>query len=225
MRLGVYNKNGHYKDIEWIIICIFAKESIVIKYIMAKIKGLTVDEMLKLKAVVLYVINKCGEIDYFHLFKILYFADKEHYAKYGRRIIQDTFCALPKGPVPSALFDAIKIAVNQASATKDSPLLMIADAITSPDSAYYFILGAKEMPDMDELSKSDITFLDASIAENKDTDIKTLSTKSHDIAWKDAWEKKIAHPMNPLLMAKAAGANDAMMEYIKENEIINNLAR
>ncbi len=29
--------------------------------------------MLKLKAVVLYVINKCDEIDYFHLFKILYF--------------------------------------------------------------------------------------------------------------------------------------------------------
>ena len=37
-----------------------------------KIKELTIDEMLKLKAVVLYVINKCDEIDYFHLFKILY---------------------------------------------------------------------------------------------------------------------------------------------------------
>ena len=31
-----------------------------------KIKELTIDEMLKLKAVVLYVINKCDEIDYFH---------------------------------------------------------------------------------------------------------------------------------------------------------------
>ena len=44
-----------------------------------KIKELTIDEMLKLKAVVLYVINKCDEIDYFHLFKILYFADRAHY--------------------------------------------------------------------------------------------------------------------------------------------------
>ena len=42
-----------------------------------KIKELTIDEMLKLKAVVLYVINKCDEIDYFHLFKILYFADRD----------------------------------------------------------------------------------------------------------------------------------------------------
>ena len=81
-----------------------------------KIKELTIDEMLKLKAVVLYVINKCDEIDYFHLFKILYFADRAHYAKYGRRIIQDTFCALPKGPVPSVLFDAIKVATKQATA-------------------------------------------------------------------------------------------------------------
>lgn len=93
-------------------------------YNMSKIRELTLDEMLKLKAAVLYVINKCGVIDYFHLFKILYFADRAHYAHYGRRIIQDTFCALQKGPVPSTLFDAIKIATNQTTAIKSSPLLM-----------------------------------------------------------------------------------------------------
>ena len=109
-----------------------------------KIKELTIDEMLKLKAVVLYVINKCDEIDYFHLFKILYFADRAHYAKYGRRIIQDTFCALPKGPVPSVLFDAIKVATKQATAVNNSPLSIISNSIESPDSAYYFILSAVE---------------------------------------------------------------------------------
>lgn len=191
---------------------------------MSKIRELTVDEMLKLKAVVLYVINKCGEIDYFHLFKILYFADRAHYAKYGRRIIQDTFCALPKGPVPSILFDAIKVATKQASAVCNSPLLTISNSIESPDSAYYFILSAKELPDMDELSKSDIDFLDASIAENKDVDIETLSKKSYDEAWLNAWEKQRACPLDLLLMAKAGGANEGMVEYIKENEEINKLA-
>lgn len=92
---------------------------------MSKIRELTLDEMLKLKAAVLYVMNRCGAIDYFHLFKILYFADRAHYAKYGRRIIQDTFCALPKGPVPSTLFDAIKVATSQTSAIKDSSLALI----------------------------------------------------------------------------------------------------
>lgn len=155
-----------------------------------KIKELTIDEMLKLKAVVLYVINKCDEIDYFHLFKILYFADRAHYAKYGRRIIQDTFCALPKGPVPSVLFDAIKVATKQATAVNNSPLSIISNSIESPDSAYYFILSTKELPDMEELSQSDIDCLDASIKENKNVDIDTLSTKSHDEAWRNAWEKQ-----------------------------------
>lgn len=191
---------------------------------MSNIRELTLSEMLKLKAVVLYVINKCGAIDYFHLFKILYFADRAHYAKYGRRIIQDTFCALPKGPVPSTLFDAIKVATNQTSALKESSLLLIADAITSPDDVYYFILSAKESPDMDELSKSDIDFLDNAIKENKDIDVETLSQKSHDEAWKEAWEKKKAHPIDAVLMAKAGGANDSMIDYIKESEEINRLA-
>lgn len=189
-----------------------------------KIKELTIDEMLKLKAVVLYVINKCDEIDYFHLFKILYFADRTHYAKYGRRIIQDTFCALPKGPVPSVLFDAIKVATKQATAINNSLLSIISNSIESLDSAYYFILSAKELPDMEELSQSDIDCLDASIKENKNVDIDTLSAKSHDEAWRNAWEKQKAHPMDAILMAKAGGANESMIEYIKENEEINKLA-
>jgi uncharacterized phage-associated protein len=191
---------------------------------MPNIKELTTDEVLKLKAVVLYIINKCNEIDYFHLFKILYFADKEHYAKYGRRIIHDTFCALPKGPVPSFLFDAVKVATNQSTTNKSEKLNIIADSLYSSDPSYYFILSAKEAPDLEELSKSDIELLDKSIKENKDTNIESLSAKSHDEAWNNAWSKKSSHPIDPILMAKAAGANEDMIEYIKENELFNTLA-
>ena len=108
---------------------------------MARIK-LTTDEILKLKAVVLYVIKKCHSIDYFHLFKIIYFADREHYATYGRRIICDTFCALPKGPVPSFLYDAIKVLLNEDKTSKD--LNIISNALSANDSVYKFILSAKE---------------------------------------------------------------------------------
>ena len=76
---------------------------------------MTIDDILKLKAAALYVVNKCQAIDYFHLFKILYFADREHYAVYGRRIINDTFCALQNGPVPSFLYDAIKVLYGSSS--------------------------------------------------------------------------------------------------------------
>ena len=49
---------------------------------MARIK-LTTDEILKLKAVALYVINKFEAIDILPLFKIIYFADREHYAVFA----------------------------------------------------------------------------------------------------------------------------------------------
>ena len=62
------------------------------------------------------------------------------------------------------------------------------------------------------------------LKENKNIDIDTLSTKSHDEAWENAWEKQKAHPMDAILMAKAGGANESMIEYIKENEEINKLA-
>lgn len=77
---------------------------------------------------------------------------------------------------------------------------------------------------MEELSQSDIDCLDTSIKENKNVDIDTLSIKSHDEAWRNAWEKQKAYPMDTILIAKAGGANESMIEYIKENEEINKLA-
>lgn len=190
---------------------------------MANIRPLTKDDMLKLKAAVLYIINKCDELDYYHLFKILYFADKEHYAKYGRRIIKDTFCALPKGPVPSILFDAIKVTCHQNDASPHSPLRIIADSLEASDPTCYFILSAKEKADMDELSSSDILLLDKSIEENKNLSVPQLTLKSHDEAWQKAWDTKNNSEMEPILMAKSGGASQAMIDYIKDNEEIDSL--
>lgn len=178
---------------------------------------LTNDELLKLKAVVLYIVNKCVEIDYLHIFKILYFADREHFAKYGRRIIDDTYCALPKGPVPSFLFDALK----NSNHYKGRDHKVISESLYNPDPTYYYIFSAKEEADMDELSVSDIECLNKSIKENKDVDANTLSLKSHDSAWLEAWNKKQSSPINNISIAKAGGANSAMIEYIEEDKLID----
>jgi Uncharacterized phage-associated protein len=177
---------------------------------MAAIKSLTENEVLKLKATVLYILDKCGELDYLHLFKILYFADREHYAKYGRRIIQDTFCALKDGPVPSKLYDAMK--GNQGTYSTCTPY-----------PTYYYIQRATACPDMDELSRSDIEMLDKSIKENISLTYSELSSKSHDIAWEEAWNAENNSAINPFSMAMAGGANEAMMCYIREHEEINSL--
>ena len=98
---------------------------------------------------------------------------------------------------------------------------VISDSLCNQDPTYYYLLSAKELPDMDELSVSDIECLDKSIKENKNLDINTLSNKSHDEAWR---EVRTAHgKMNNLSIAKAGGANDALLEYIKEYELIDSL--
>lgn len=190
---------------------------------MAKMKTLSNDEMLKLKAVVLYVLNKCEAIDYFHLFKILYFADRDHYAKYGRRIIKDSFIAMENGPVPSDLYNALKGIAGKTCLPDSSPLKIISNSIRSKDKAFSYYITSSECPDMDELSKSDIEMLDRSFEENKNLGFGELSKKSHDFAWEEAWGKSHNSIIDEISMAKAAGASEDMIEYIKENELINSL--
>lgn len=77
------------------------------------------DDIAKLKAVALYVLDKCGETDFIHLFKIIYFAERSLYAKYGQHLVKDSFVAMEHGPVPSNLYDALKL-MNGKGATRQS---------------------------------------------------------------------------------------------------------
>lgn len=62
----------------------------------------------RLEEIVLYVLNKTGELNYYTLLKTIYFAELKHMAKWGQRITADDVCAMPYGPVLSHLLDAIK---------------------------------------------------------------------------------------------------------------------
>lgn len=186
---------------------------------------MTRDEILKLKAATLYVLKQSGgELDFIHLFKILYFAEREHYSSYGKHLIKDTFCALELGPVPSFLYDAVKVAIGVTPCSSHSPLRLIASALSpAGGECCYYIIQAKEEPDMDELSRASIASLDKSIAENLPKDSKQLSLDSHDAAWTEAWNTKHNSPMNSLSIAKAGGASEGFINYLKEQEAIDRL--
>lgn len=186
---------------------------------MARIQPMSQDDILKLKAVALYVINKCNKIDLIHLFKIIYFADRKHYATYGRRIVADTFCAMQNGPVPSNLYRAVKVTRGEEKLTKGwMSLKSISDAI-SINAPYDYIISAKELPDMDELSLSDIKMLDESISENIHLTFDEISEKSHDEAWEAAWEAQQNSKMDSHLIAESGGASEEMMDFIREIEV------
>lgn len=179
----------------------------------------------KLKAVTLYILKKCGATDYIHLFKILYFAEKEHYASYGKHITKDTFIAMEHGPVPSFLYNALKLLTKQEQASTDNPLWIIANAVTPGSAELYYYIAAAENPDMDELSKAEIASLDRSITAYKDMSPWDLSEKSHDEAWHEAWNAAQNSAMNSYKIAKAGGASDGFVEYLKEQDVLDNLLK
>lgn len=167
----------------------------------------------KLTEVVLYILNKTKGLDYYHVFKIIYFANIAHLAKYGFSMVSDEFCALPDGPVPSVLYNCIK---DDAYCDQDLKKMLEKTVSKGTDDAYY-MLEAKREADSDYLSKADIEALDCSIAENGTLPYGELRAKSHGKEWSRAYKQAGRKVMDIVGMAKDAMASEDMINYIEEN--------
>ena len=150
-------------------------------------------------AAMLYIINKQGgSWDKYSLLKILYFAEKNHLATYGRPITGDTFNALRHGPVPSHSYNLIRYSPDKYFTLEED------NVITSTVSA-----------DLDMLSDSDIECLDKSIKDYQKLSFGSLKAKSHDAAYNWTVENIGLNEIIPYLeIAKCGGANSEMLKYI-----------
>lgn len=87
--------------------------------------------------VILYVASRVRDSGFHRVSKILYFADRDHLAMYGRFICGDSYVAMKNGPVPSGAYDADEndiIDVEQIAATlPDSVALLNHLANPHPD--------------------------------------------------------------------------------------------
>lgn len=157
-----------------------------------------------------YIVDQLGgEGDFLRIFKILYFADRQHLATYGRTVSNDKYIAMKNGPVPSLVYDLAKYLRGDG--------FLISQEI--PMSRYFDLLGKstlrlKETPDYDLLSESDQEAIERAIQENKFLDFNSLSNKSHDTAWQNA---NFNDDMDLFEIARAGGANDDMIDYIWES--------
>lgn len=173
----------------------------------------------KLTELVLYVLNKTGGLGYYHVFKILYFANAKLLATYGVRLTTDRFCALPDGPVPTMLYDCIK-GGNECDAELRS-MINAAVARGYDDAAY--MLCPKREPDMDYFSKADLQVLDESINENASLGYGQLREKSHGSAWQLAFTHgKGVKVMDEADIARDAMASEDMVEYVSQNVALQN---
>ena len=175
------------------------------------------DEILKMKATVLYIIEKCGgSLDYVKLNKLLYFAQQLHLVKYGRGIFNDTFKARNLGPVPSFIYKAIKD--KEDGVRGDLNIENFNSGLTVSNGKPQLITSC-EIPDMDEFSISDIRCLDEILEKYKDQPSERLTEISHeDGAWIEADKMRRLDPekdiMSRIDIAKSGGASEEMLEYI-----------
>ena len=73
-----------------------------------------VDELLQLEAAIalealIYVAHRMPDGNLYNSLKAIYFADKHHLEHHGHQIYNETYCALPHGPVPQAAYDATRV--------------------------------------------------------------------------------------------------------------------
>ena len=176
----------------------------------------------KLTELVLYILDKTGGVDFYHAFKILYFAEMKHLAKWGSGIVPDEFRALKYGPVPTHLYDAVK--------ELDNPRMLLSEELSkviqfAGEDAPNVLL-PKRKADIKYISKSEIEALDESIEENKTLTSDQLMRKSHDEAW-DEGNRRVngTNRISPVTMAKVLTAEASILEYIEEQIQIESALR
>lgn len=171
----------------------------------------------------LYVLNATGGLDYYRLFKVLYFAQMEHVATWGVPMVPDEFVAYKYGPVPVGLYNAIKLLGSPDASALASALATV--VVFAGDDAPTVMVARREA-DSDMLSTSQKEALDKSIAENAPLSFSQLMHKSHDAAWKRAHDKRQgAHSISTVDMARVAGADGSMLEYVQQQARISSALR
>lgn len=184
-----------------------------------------IDQILKIKAVVLYILGKMPEgVDYIHLFKMMYFAQQEHLVTYGMPLMEDTFKARKHGPVPSVTYKVVR-------RVEGKPVDMMQGLDDFCKAVEVRMVNGHQMVfrkngaecDMDELSRSNVRILDAWIEKLRDVKAFDVSDLSHDKAWEkakaDAERTGEDIAMTMVDIAAAGGASVAMQDVIRERQL------
>ena len=162
----------------------------------------------------LYVANRVQRKDFHKIFKIIYFADRQHLADWGRPITGDTYIAMEAGPVPSRLYDMLKI-VRGDSYMADTESLGKYFQVNS-----WMYVNPLVDADLDKLSSNEREALDASITQYSSSSYDEIKEKSHDVAWRSTardfsikWED----------IAREAGLDEVEVACLQEYSILHPL--
>ena len=126
----------------------------------------------------LYVVNRVQRKDFHKIFKVIYFADRQHLADWGRPITGDTYIAMEAGPVPSRMYDMLKI-VRGDSYVSDTEGLGQYFQVEN-----WMYVRPLVDADLNKLSANEQEALSDAIAKYASLSYDEIKEKSHDVAWR-----------------------------------------
>ena len=126
----------------------------------------------------LYVANRVQRKDFHKIFKIIYFADRQHLADWGRPITGDTYIAMEAGPVPSRLYDMLMI-VRGDSYLPDMEGLGKYFQVEN-----WMYVRPLQDADLNKLSVSEQEAMSEAIEKYATLSYDEIKEKSHDVAWR-----------------------------------------
>ena len=178
----------------------------------------TKDDILTLKAVVLYIIQNSApeHRDVYSIVKTAFYAQQNQFVQSGVPLFKDEICALPFGPVPSDVYDILKIARGDQSEIefhRNDGLIEVATSILFDSERFT----TKEKPNMDYLSKSDVEAIDLAIKKVAAMSFDEIMKDTHSQEWDKVFNSgKGKKVMDNLNIAREGNASPEMLEYLKE---------
>lgn len=156
---------------------------------------------------VLYITSKLKRKDFHKIFKVLYFADRNHISEYGRSISGDLYIAMDDGPVPSKLYDIFKSVRGDGYFKDNGHFSKIIEVID------WDIIKPLKEPNLKALSKTDIEHLDDSLNLYGNMSWDEVREKSHDYAWRSTAKN---NPISLDNLVRETGNEVEYLDYLKE---------
>lgn len=131
--------------------------------------------------VILYITQRVQKPGFHNLSKILYFADRQHLQEFGRFICGDKYIAMQHGPVPSGIYDLLKVIRDDTEWHPNYDELRESLRVFEN-----YKLHPLRDPNLDRLSSSDRQCLDEAISKYGKLSFGRLTDLSHDEAYESA---------------------------------------
>lgn len=170
----------------------------------------TFDKIKALNGIVLLA-TKWKNLTTYHLAKIAYYSDKEHLFKYGRSIFGDRYIAMEKGPVPSGIYDIVKIARGDSN-IEDVTVKSFIDVNESDNK----IIPKKDF-NLSLFSESEIKILLKHLKEVRKKSFSTIVNESHkEIGYKKA-DLNDDIKYEDIILELGKKERKELLEYINNN--------